>query len=294
MRRRRVLPFPVHLYDQDFTQVHVGSNGAATFGIADDGFGITCSPFGIAGTTYALAPYWDDQTVFLADGHNIFTTTTGSAPNRIFYIEWQSFYFGSPDPLDYEVALFENGSPPFQYIYNTITPASAPNPFSQLVIGVKKNDSSFNVFGCDPSGGQSPPVASGDALTATCVAGGGSPTPTPTGTPGGCQVSGSIDTGDPTQTDRLFRSGVPQTCPATTTCATFGDGLPHHYDEYTFTNTTGSTQCVTVDTDTACTGTNFIFIAAYLGSFDPANICTNWIGDSGSSPDIGVPAPLSV
>ena len=120
---------------------------------------------------------------------------------------------------------------------------------------------------------------------------GGTPTPTPTGTPSGCVVSGSIDTGDPTQTDRLFRSGVPQTCPPSTTCATFGDGLPHHYDEYTFTNTTGSTQCVTVDTDTACTGTNFIFIASYLGSFDPANICTNWIGDSGSSPDIGVPAP---
>ena len=121
---------------------------------------------------------------------------------------------------------------------------------------------------------------------------GGTPTPTPTGTPSGCVVSGSIDTGDPTQTDRLFRSGVPQTCPPSTTCATFGDGLPHHYDEYTFTNTTGSTQCVTVDTDTACTGTNFIFIASYLGSFDPANICTNWIGDSGSSPDIGVPAPF--
>ena len=109
-----------------------------------------------------------------------------------------------------------------------------------------------------------------------------------------CVVSGSIDTGDPTQTDRLFRSGVPQTCPPTTTCATFGDGLPHHYDEYTFTNTTGSTQCVTVDTDTACTGTNFIFIASYLGSFDPANICTNWIGDSGSSPDMGCQPRISL
>ena len=53
----------------------------------------------------------------------------------------------------------------------------------------------------------------------------------------------------------------------------------------TVTNTTGATQCVTVDTNTACTGVNFIFIAAYLGSFDPGNICTNWIGDSGSSPD---------
>jgi len=104
-------------------------------------------------------------------------------------------------------------------------------------------------------------------------------------TGGGCVVTGSIDLSDPTQVDRLFRSGIPQTCPASTSCATLGDGLPHHYDEYTFTNTTGATQCVTVDTNTACTGTNFIFTAAYLGSFDPNNICTNWIGDSGFSPN---------
>jgi hypothetical protein len=42
---------------------------------------------------------------------------------------------------------------------------------------------------------------------------------------------------------------------------------------------------VNIDTNTACTGTNFIFTAAYLGSFDPNNICNNWIGDSGSSPN---------
>src|SRR6266481_5086873 len=119
--------------------------------------------------------------------------------------------------------------------------------------------------------------------------GGGTPTATPTATSSpSCTpivVTGSIDTGDPTQTDRLFRSGIPQTCPASTTCATFGDGLARHFDSYTFTNTTGATQCVTIDTNTACTGTNFIFIGAYLGSFDPANICTNWIGDSGFSPN---------
>ena len=114
-----------------------------------------------------------------------------------------------------------------------------------------------------------------------------SPTPTATGTPA-CTpivINGSIDLSDPTQTDRLFRSGIPQTCPATTTCSIFGDPTPHHYDSYTFTNTTGSTQCVHIDTNTACTGTNFIFTAAYMGSFDPNNICTNWIGDSGSSPN---------
>src|SRR5438552_5381118 len=108
---------------------------------------------------------------------------------------------------------------------------------------------------------------------------------TPTGTPSGCVINGSIDTSDPTQIGRLFRRDIPQTCPASTTCSIFGDGLLHHYDSYTFANKSGSTQCVTIDTNTACTGTNSIFTGAYLGSFDPNNICTNWIGDSGFSPD---------
>ncbi len=116
---------------------------------------------------------------------------------------------------------------------------------------------------------------------------GPSPTPTPSATPS-CTpivINGSIDTGDPTQIDRLFRSGVAGSCGTTLSCATLGDGLPRHYDAYTFTNTTGSTQCVTVDVNTPCTGTNFIFTGAYLGSFDPNNVCTNWIADEGSSPN---------
>jgi hypothetical protein len=284
------LPFTVHLYDQDFTSVHVGSNGHATFGTSDDGFGITCSPFGIAGTTYALGPFWDDQTVFAADGNGVFTTTTGVSPDRIFYIEWRSFYFGEPDPLNYEIALYENttANPPFRYIYNTITPSTIPNPFSQLVIGVKQNDSNFSQYGCDLTGGQFPPVASGDALTPTCVAGPPpSPTPTPSGTPSGCTVSGVIDGSDPTETDRMFRDGVASLCAAPKVCpGVLGDGLPRHYDSYTFTNTTGSSQCVTVDADAmTCTGTNFIFLQAYLGSFDPTNLCTNYLADIGGSPN---------
>src|SRR5215831_7996234 len=112
-------------------------------------------------------------------------------------------------------------------------------------------------------------------------------TATPTGSPSCAPIviEGSIDDTDPTQTDRLNRSGVPQTCPATTTCSIFGDQTTHHYDAYTFTNTTGATQCVDIDTNTECTGVQNIFIAAYLGSFDPNNICTNWIGDAGFSPN---------
>jgi hypothetical protein len=128
-------------------------------------------------------------------------------------------------------------------------------------------------------GGGCPPTPT-PTPTATATV---TPTATPSCTP--IVINGSLTAGDPTQVDRLFRSGFPQTCPASTTCAVFGDPTPRHYDAYTFTNTTGSTQCVTVDPTTECVGTNYIFIGAYLGSFDPNNICTNWIGDSGSSPD---------
>jgi len=284
------LPFTVHLYDQDFTQIHVGSNGHATFGTSDDGFGITCSPFGIAGTTYALGPFWDDQTVFAADGNGVFTTTVGSAPDRIFYVEWRSFYFSEADPLNYEIAFYENttANPPFRYIYNTITPSTIPNQFSQLVIGVKQNDSNFSQFGCDPTGGQAPPVASGDALTPTCEVGPPpSPTPTPSGTPSGCTVTGVIDGSDPTETDRMFRDGIASLCAAPKVCpGVLGDGLPRHYDSYTFTNTTGATQCVTIDADAmTCTGANFIFLQAYLGSFNPADLCENYLADIGGSPN---------
>jgi hypothetical protein len=131
-----------------------------------------------------------------------------------------------------------------------------------------------------PSATATPTATATAAATATATA---TPTGSPSCTP--IVIQGSISLSDPTQTDHLNRSGIPQTCPATTTCAIFGDGLLHHYDAYTFTNTTGASQCVTIDTNSTCTGVRFIFTAAYLGSFDPNNICTNWIGDSGFSPN---------
>ena len=47
-------------------------------------------------------------------------------------------------------------------------------------------------------------------------------------------------------TGRMFRDGIPSTCAAPKVCPGPFDAAPHHYDSYTFTNTTGSTQCVTV------------------------------------------------
>ena len=128
-----------------------------------------------------LAPYWDDQVTFNS-GEGIFTTTTGTAPNRVFYVEYRTEDFGDGVPLNYEIALYENGSPPFQYIYNTVTADPFGND-SALVVGVKQDNVIFTQYGCDATGGISPPVSSGQQLTASYVPCPGSPTPTPTASP---------------------------------------------------------------------------------------------------------------
>src|SRR5207244_2056342 len=161
------LPFTVHLYGQDFTGATAGSNGHLTFGNVETTFQITCDPFGVSGATDALAPYWGDQCTGACNttpctGCGIFTTTTGTAPNRIFYIEYRTNYYGlsgqNQDLLDYEVALYESGDPPFKFIYNNIEAATIAND-SELVVGQKQDDVCFTSFGCDTTGGQSPPVA---------------------------------------------------------------------------------------------------------------------------------------
>ena len=169
------LPFPVTLYGTSYTQATAGSNGHLTFGTAYSGFSITCSPFGNTVATDATGPYWGDQCTGACNttpctGCGIFTTTTGTAPNRIFYVEYRTNYYGLTGQtqalLNYEVALYESGTPAFRFIYGSITPAAIAND-SQLVVGVKHTDTSFIQYGCDTTGGQSPPVTNGQILTAT-------------------------------------------------------------------------------------------------------------------------------
>jgi N-acetylneuraminic acid mutarotase len=106
----------------------------------------------------------------------IFTSTSGVAPNRIFNIEYRTSYYNTNTMLNYEVRLYE-GQTAFDVIYGTIVPIGAAND-SQLAVGVQKDTTLFTSVGCDPTGGQSPFVSSGQRYHYTlgnCV----TPTPTP-------------------------------------------------------------------------------------------------------------------
>ena len=289
------LPFSFQLYDQVFNGVNVSSNGRVDFVCVNepDGFLSGCipPPDNICAFDYTIFPNWSDYRTDIAgegcasfaSGCGVFTSVSGSAPNRIFNIEWRAVYFNDQNQTaNFEVRLYENDpNLRFDFIFGTVQPGS-----DQLYVsGVEQNATSFTEDFCDSN----PPGAG--SRTYTCT-GGPPPSPTPTATPACTPIvfEGSIEAGDPTQTDRMFRDGIPSTCDAPKTCpGPFGDGLQHHYDSYTVTNTTGSTQCVSVDASTDCVGTNSIFLVAYVGSFDPTNLCTNYLADQGSSPDPSAP-----
>ena len=289
-------PFPVSVYGQTFNSANVSSNGSLDLTGTQAPFTHACQVLPSTLWSRAILPYQDDLRTdansgcsgFPGGNCGVFTSVTGTAPNRQFNIEWRAVHFADTTAAaNFSVVLYESVTS-FDVIYGA-TSDSGLDETSGVQAGPAGPATTFS---CGTA-----TLTNGLKVTYTCAGGGQSPTPTPTATgspsPSGCTVNGSLDPSDPTQLDRLFRSGIPQTCPPSTTCAIFGDPTPRHYDAYTYTNTTGATQCVTVNTDTACTGTNFTFVAAYLGSFDPNNICTNWIGDSGSSPDVGVPVPFS-
>ena len=80
------------------------------------------------------------------------------------------------------------------------------------------------------------------------------------------------------------RDALPSTCLTAKTCPGVFDATPRHYDSYTFVNNTPSSQCYSVEIDTACSGNNFIFAVTYLNSFNSANLCANYLADSGESP----------
>jgi HYR domain len=98
-------------------------------------------------------------------------------------------------------------------------------------------------------------------------------------------LTGSITMSDPTQTGRLVRDDPGSTCATSQTCSP-QDSTPRHYDSYTFTNATGPTTCVTVTVNAmTCINAQFLHAVAYLNSFDPSNVCTNYLADIGGSPN---------
>ncbi|MEO6723727.1 MAG: HYR domain-containing protein [Blastocatellia bacterium] len=85
------------------------------------------------------------------------------------------------------------------------------------------------------------------------------------------------------QLGRLNRNGVASACNAPKTCSLGINTGARAYDAYTFKNNSGAQVCATVTlTLPQQIGTNYQ-ANSYLSSFDPNNICANYLADPGVS-----------
>jgi N-acetylneuraminic acid mutarotase len=173
------LPFSYTLYDQSFITATVGSNGNLGFVDAVE-LGNQCLPNMF--NNFAILPYWDDLNTNAnpgcpATGCGIYTDVSGSAPNRIFTIEWRAVYHSNLSSyVNFEVRLFE-GQTSFEVIYGTV-----PDGGISATVGVQRDTGSrFTQFQCNTGG-----ISAGLKLTFTqpqCA------TPTVTPTPTACAIS---------------------------------------------------------------------------------------------------------
>ena len=118
---------------------------------------------------YSIYPYWDD--LYLVNSPSgIFTSISGTAPNRIFNIEWRAQYFPGSGSAGFELRLYE-GQTRFDVIYGTVS-----NGNTSATAGVQKDDTTFTQYFCNGTGGA---ATGGQSYT---LQGCGTPTPTPTAT----------------------------------------------------------------------------------------------------------------
>ena len=101
------LPFSFSLYDQTFNGVNVNSNGRLDFVCINRAIGFPLSVSACSARVISARmitdgfPVWSDYRTDIvgegcsnfASGCGIFTSVSGSAPNRIFNIEWRGSVF---------------------------------------------------------------------------------------------------------------------------------------------------------------------------------------------------------
>jgi len=202
------LPFSFSLYDQSYNAVNVSSNGRLDFVCINEpvGYLSTCLPAPDNQCSYAYTIFglWSDYRTDIigegcanfASGCGIFTSVSGTAPNRIFNIEWRAVYFADHNATaNFEIRLYENDpNKRFDFIFGTVQPGS-----DQLYVsGVQGPNNAFTQDFCDAG----PPAAG--SRTYTCP-GGGTPTPTPTAT--------ATSTPRPTPTPRTAPTPRPRPTP---------------------------------------------------------------------------------
>jgi hypothetical protein len=168
-------PFPVQFYNETFTQAYVSSNGNLQFVGNEPYLGTSCPLPNNCLNAVIFAYQTDLRTDDPNDG--IFTSVTGSAPNRVFNVEWRTTYFDRTGTANFELRFYENQTS-FDIVYGASTDSGAAAASGVQLSGIG-GPCDATTFSC-----QTPMLTNGLKVTYEVVpCGAASPTPTPTVTP---------------------------------------------------------------------------------------------------------------
>jgi Fibronectin type III domain len=200
------LPFSYTLYDQTFSSINLSSNGSAQFTTTDTSFSNQCLPW--TAHNYTIFAYWDDL-YLLNSGFGIFTSISGTAPNRIFNIEWRAQYYHGSGTANFELRLYE-GQSRFDIMYGTAT-----NGSTSSTAGVQRDDSTVAQYFCNGSGGAA--IGAQAYTVLPC----GTPFPTPTATATATATVAATATATATATFAPTATATATFTPTATATATF-------------------------------------------------------------------------
>jgi hypothetical protein len=154
------LPFTYNLYGQPYNSVIATDNGTLNFVSATNILTQTCLPNTAYDTT--IFAYWEDLDIRafangcsgFVGGCGIFTSTTGTAPNRIFNVEWQGCEFangGCNFHANFEVRLYE-AQDRFDLVY--LAPFNLSGSLRRdATVGVQRGTGAqFTSYSCARSG----------------------------------------------------------------------------------------------------------------------------------------------
>lgn len=137
------LPFPFRFYNKSFTTARVSSNGNLQFASNNDELG-GCLPQ--AFFSYTIFAYYSDLYTAAGSGLGVFTSVSGSAPNRIFNIEWRTRFCCSTGPpvQNFEIRLHE-GSGRFDIVYGILDASHG----GFATVGIQRDTSCFFQYECN-------------------------------------------------------------------------------------------------------------------------------------------------
>ncbi|HKP53613.1 MAG TPA: S-layer homology domain-containing protein [Chloroflexia bacterium] len=274
------LPFPYQLYEATFTGVNISSNGNLQFNSnitgLDDWLN-SCLPVTDRAYSYTIFPFWDDQST-AANAGGIFTSVSGTAPNRIFNIEWRTCAIGigsgCPNHINwnYEVRLYE-AKKRFDVVYGIMESTGS------ATIGVLADASRYTQYACFTPG----IVYDGRMLVFTASAACSTATPSPTPVPPtitATRTSTSTPTITPTPT--LMQPTSTATRTPTGTPIITPTSIPCGVGNYTVATATGTIVPGTADIGNHCedcvTFINLPFpVQLYDRTFTGANISSNGV-----------------